>query len=58
MQINISVKEESLRSLLRRIERKYGKRGVKKLTEAFSPYARSLVIRNFNRQTDPYMECY
>jgi len=35
-----------------------GKGGVKKLAEAFSPYARSLVIRNFNRQTDPYMECY
>jgi len=54
MKIDVSVKVRNLNSLLRRIERKYGREGIRKLTKAFSPYARSLVIQNFNRQTDPY----
>ena len=54
MQINVSVRARNLNSLLRKIEKKYGKEGIRKLTEGFSHYARGLVVRNFNRQTDPY----
>ncbi len=54
MKIDVSVKVRGLKRSLSKIEKKYGKEDIRRLVKAFSPYARSLVVRNFNRQTDPY----